>query len=133
MTTLVATKLTGKAADRLSSSGSAPMDLLIKHAEGLLSVDWKTLTVIAVLCGFAAYFIKDYLANPPMVIFVYPVLVFCSVLAHYLIILAETYQTKKLDQWLMWTVLASICGTIVGTLLVASLASLRERFSGRSV
>ena len=109
------------------------MDLLIRHAEGLLSVDWKTIALIAVLCGFAAYFIKDYMANPPMVIFVYPVLVFFSILAHYFIILAETYPTKKLDQWLMWTVLATICGTFVGTLLVASLASLRERFGGRSV
>lgn len=106
------------------------MDILIKHAEGLLSVDWRTLAVIAVLCGFAAYFIKDYLANPPMVIFVYPVLVFFSVLTHYLIVLAETYQTKKLDQWLMWTVLASIGGTFAGTLLVALLATLRERFGG---
>ncbi len=109
------------------------MDLLIKHAEGLLSVDWKTVALIAVLCGFAAYFIKDYMAHPTMVIFVYPVLVFFSVLAHYLLIQAEIYQTKKLDQWLMWTVLATICGTFVGTLVVASLASLRERFGGRSV
>jgi hypothetical protein len=106
------------------------MDILIKHVEGLLSVDWRTLAVIAVLCGFAAYFIKDYLANPPMVIFVYPVLVFFSVLAHYMILQAEIYQPKKLDQWLMWTVLASIGGTFVGIVLVATLATMRERFGG---
>src|SRR5262245_34333998 len=101
------------------------MDLLIKHAEGFLSVDWKTLAVIAVLCACAAYFIKDYLANPPFIVFVYPILVFFSVLVHYLILQAETYQPKKLDQWLMWTVIATIGGNLIGTLLVAGLANLR--------
>jgi hypothetical protein len=38
----------------------------------------------------------------------------------------EIYPPKKLDQWLMWTILATICGTIVGTVLVAGLAMLRD-------
>ena len=35
------------------------MTYLAQHLEGLFSIDWKTLAVIAVLCGFASYFIKE--------------------------------------------------------------------------
>ena len=66
------------------------------------------------LCAIAAYFIKDYLANPPMVIFVYPVLLLFSVLAQYFFMHGEFYSPKKLDQWLMWTILASIAGNVIG-------------------
>jgi|GEM_PF-5596310 len=107
------------------------MEFLVKHAEGILAVDWMTLLVIAALCGLACYFIKDYMANPPMIVFVYPVLVFFSVVANYAITLQQTYNPKKLDEWLMWTIMAAIAGTMVGTCLVAALAGLRERLIGR--
>lgn len=107
------------------------MTFLLQHLEGVLSIDWKTLAIIAVLCAFAGYFIKEYLANPPMIIFVYPILVFCSLLAQYFFIVMETYPPKKLDQWLMWTIMSTIIGTIVGTGLVASLVHLRERAGNR--
>ena len=57
--------------------------------------DWQTLAVIAVLCAIAAYFIKEYLANPPMIIFVYPVLVFFSLLAQYLFIVTEQFRPRS--------------------------------------
>jgi hypothetical protein len=102
------------------------MTFLIQHLEGLLSTDWRTLIVIAVLCGFAAYFIKEYLANPPMIIFVYPLLVLFSLLAQYFFMVMETFPPRKLDQWLMWTIMSTIIGTIAGTGLVACLVHLRE-------
>ena len=40
------------------------MSFLIKHIDNILTMDWQTLAVLAVLCAFAAYFIKEYLANP---------------------------------------------------------------------
>jgi hypothetical protein len=55
------------------------------------------------------------------------VLVLFSVLVEQIFIHAELFQPKKLDQWLMWTIIASICGTVAGTCLVAGLARLRER------
>ena len=61
------------------------MSILIKHIDNLLTMDWQTLVVLAVLCAFAAYFIKEYLASPPMVIFVYPVLLFCAILIQYVL------------------------------------------------
>ena len=108
------------------------MSFLLQHLEGLLSVDWKTLAVILVLCGFASYFIKEYLANPPMIIFVYPLLVIFSLLAQYFFIVMETFPPKKLDQWLMWTIMATIIGYIAGTGLVACLVHLREWAGSRA-
>jgi hypothetical protein len=103
------------------------MSFVARHLDDLLATDWQTVAVIAVFCAFAAYFIKDYLAIPPLIIFIYPVLVLFSVLVEHIFIYAELFQPKRLDQWLMWTIIASICGTMAGTCLVAGLATLRER------
>jgi Na+/citrate or Na+/malate symporter len=107
------------------------MNAVIKNLEVLLSLDGSTLAIIAVLCACAAFFIKDYLGNPTMIIFVYPVLVFFSILTQYFFVAMETFPLKKLDQWLMWTIMSVIIGTIVGTGLVACLVRLRERLGSR--
>jgi len=109
------------------------MGFLSKHIDSLLLMDWQSLALLAVLCAGAAYFIKDYLANPALIIFVYPVLVIFSVLAQYFFGQAELYSPKKLDQWLMWTIMASITGTIVGMGLVACISALRDRSGSRQV
>ena len=108
------------------------MTFVLQHLDGLAATEWRTLIVIAVLCGFAAYFIKEYLANPPMVIFLYPLLVGFSLLAQYFFTVMETFPPKKLDQWLMWTIMSTIIGTIAGTGLVAALVHWRERAGSRS-
>jgi hypothetical protein len=109
------------------------MDYLGKHLDGLLQTDWQTLVLLALICGLAAYFIKEYLANPPLIIFVYPVLVLLSLLVQYAFLQMDVFSPRKLDQWLMWTVLASIIGTTVGTCLIAGLAVWRDRSGSRSV
>jgi membrane associated rhomboid family serine protease len=107
------------------------MSILLKHIENIVAMDWQTLVVLSVLCAFAAYFIKEYLASPPMVIFVYPVLLFFAILIQYIFIQVELYPPNKLDQWLMWTIIASICGTIVGTVSVACFGTLKDRAGSR--
>jgi 4-hydroxybenzoate polyprenyltransferase len=106
------------------------MDKLISHLASILSPDWATLAVVALLCAIAAYVLKEYLAHPPMIIFVYPVMIFCSLAAYYLFVATEQLNPKKIDQWLMWTILASICGTAIGTVALSLLAVLRERLGG---
>jgi hypothetical protein len=105
------------------------MHVLIQHVQNILEIDWQTLTVIGVLCGIAAYFLREYLANPPMIVFVYPVLVLFAVLAQYFFILTESYSPNKLDEWLMWTIMSAIFGTTLGTFLVAGFAVMRDRWS----
>jgi hypothetical protein len=109
------------------------MDLLSKHIDGLLQTDWQTLVLLAVICGLAAYFIKEYLANPPLIVFVYPVLVLFSLLVQYSLLQLDVFSPRKLDQWLMWGVLASIVGTTLGTGLIACLAIWRDRSGNRGV
>lgn len=104
---------------------------MLKQLPAMISMDWPTLLVIFALCAMAAYFLKEYLANPPMIIFVYPVLVALSVLAQYFLIRMEMFAANKMDQWLMWTILAAIAGNITGVILVAMLASIRESWERR--
>src|SRR5205809_104298 len=102
------------------------MDEIIKHLGNIYAMDRLTLGVICTLCVVAAFVLKDYLANPSMVIFVFPLLFVLSVLVQYGFILGDMFAQKKIDQWLMWTVMASICGNILGITLVAWLGRLRE-------
>jgi len=102
------------------------MTEVAKHLNNILAIDRSTLIVICVLCAIAAYAIKDFMSKPIMAIFVYPMLMALSVVVHYVFILGELYPLKKMDQWLMWTVIASICGNVAGIILVASLGRLRD-------
>ena len=95
------------------------MDEMLKHLSNICSMDWETLGVIGALCAIAAYALKDYFASPIFVIFAYPVLFILSVLVQYLFMLGEFYAPRKIDQWLMWTIMASICGNIAGITVVA--------------
>ena len=79
------------------------MQDVLRHIDGILAMDRPTLAVIACLCVITAYFLKDFMANPTLIIFVYPVLFVCSILFQYIIILMEIYPPRKLDLWLMWT------------------------------
>jgi uncharacterized membrane protein YfcA len=106
------------------------MDKLISHLGSIVTPDWATLAVVGLLCAVAAYVLKEYLAHPPMIIFVYPVMVFCSLAAYYLFVVTEQLNPKKIDQWLMWAILASICGTVIGIVAVSAAAVLREKFGG---
>jgi hypothetical protein len=98
-----------------------------KHFDSLLLMDWPTIICLAQICAVACFFIKNYLANPLFVIFMFPVLLFFSILAQYFFGQAELYSPKKLDQWLMWTIMASLVGTTIGTGLIAGIAALRDR------
>lgn len=95
------------------------MDDIVKHLYNIIEMDRATLAVIAALCAMSAFALKEYMANPVLVIFVYPVLFLSSTLIQYGIILLELYPPRKLDQWLMWTIMASICGNILAIAFVA--------------
>jgi len=69
------------------------------------------------------------IGHPPLIIFVYPVLVTCSILAQYGFNVLEVYPNNRLDQWLMWTIMAAIGGTIVGIGLVSGAVIAKEKLS----
>ena len=103
------------------------MDEVLKHLSNICAMDRATLGVIFALCAVAAFTIKDYLANPFTALLVLPLLFAFSVITKYLFILGEMYPFNKLDQWLMWTILAGSTGVVVGIGCVTALAALRER------
>ena len=107
------------------------MSTFISHVESILSPDWATLAVVALLCAIAAYVLKEYLAHPPMIVFVYPIMIFFALATSYLFLATEQFNPKKIDQWLMWTILASISGTVIGIVAVTLLATLREKLGYR--
>jgi fucose 4-O-acetylase-like acetyltransferase len=90
-------------------------------------MDWQTIAALALICAVAAFFIKDCLVHPPFVILTYPFLLVFSILAQHFLLQAELFTPKKLDQLLTYTLLASICGTLIGTGLLAAVAILRDR------
>ena len=108
------------------------MKTLFEHLENILSPDLATLAVLAALCAIAAYFVKEYLANPTMIVFVFPVMLVCALVAYYLFASTDQFNPKKMDQWLMWAILASICGAVVGIGVASMLAALRERLGIRT-
>ena len=109
-----------------------PMDWLLQ-TDWLLQIDWQTIAALALICAVAAFFIKDCLDHPPFVMFIYPCLLIFSILAQYFFLQAGLFTPKKLDQWLTWTLLASTCGTLFGTGLLAAVAIVRDRSGNRRV
>lgn len=103
------------------------MDELLKHLGNIYAMDRATLAVICVLCIGSSYVVREYLAQPIMVIFAFPVLFGLSVIVQYLFMLGEVYVPNRMDQWLMWTVIASICGNLVGIAAVAIAGRLNDR------
>jgi hypothetical protein len=118
-----------RAAAGRSSKRTWAMSFLSKHIDGLLLMDWQSVALLGLICAVAAFFIKDYLSNPLMVVFIYPVLLIFSILTQYILTQTDLYSPKKLDQWLMWTIVASIAGTIIGMGLIACIISARDRSS----
>jgi len=105
------------------------MSFFSRHIDTLLN--GHTIAALALIRTVAAFVIKDCLAHPCLVIFVYPFGVFCSSLAQYFFEPAELFTPQKLGQWLMGTLLASTCGAFMGTGLLAAVAIVRCRPSPR--
>ena len=78
------------------------MSFFSRHIDTLLN--GHTIAALALIRTVAAFFIKDCLAHPCLVIFVYPFGVFFSSLAQYFFEQVELFTPHKLGQWLMWDV-----------------------------
>jgi hypothetical protein len=84
-----------------------------RHVDHLLYVDWQTIAALALICAVAAYFIKDGLAHPPVVLLVCLFLFNFSILARYFLREGERLQPRKRDPWLMWAILTTMCGPLI--------------------
>ena len=101
------------------------MDELLKHLGNMYATDWPTLAVIGFLCAVTAYALREYMASPIFVVFAYPFLFFFSLVAQYLFTIGEFYVVRRTDQWLTWTIIASICGNVLGIALIGWFGRIR--------
>jgi hypothetical protein len=90
------------------------MSIFSRHIGNLVQMDLQTVAAPAPIGTVATCFIKDCLAQPPLVLLVYPFLLAFSRLAQYFFLQAELFTPKKLDQRLTWGLGASLCGPLMG-------------------
>ena len=67
----------------------------MSHLESIVSPDWATLAVVGVLCAIAAYVLKEYLAHPPMIVFVYPIMIFFALAGVLLVLWPPNSSTRR--------------------------------------
>jgi hypothetical protein len=103
------------------------MEELIRHLTNIVQVDSVTSTLIILICCAAVFFIKDNLANPAMIVFIFPIIWFLSLFFYYIFVLFELVPSNKPDQWLMWVLMAGSVGVSVGIAIVAVIARLWDR------
>ncbi len=103
------------------------MDLLLKHAIGIVSIDKTTLMFFVAVCAVACWIVKDSLANPAMIIFMTPLLVLLSMVTYYLFLQGEYVITNKLHSWLLWCIVSATIGLVIGLGLIAGVTRLMDR------
>ena len=103
------------------------MDTLIAHWTNIIEVDSSTFLVILLICCAAMWFIREGLANPAMIIFIFPFVFLISLTFYYVFTQFELFTSNKMDQWLMWAIMAGALGASIGIGSVALLARIWDR------
>jgi hypothetical protein len=103
------------------------MDFILKHAVGIISIDKPTLMFFLVICAAASWIVKDSLANSGMIIVMVPFLLILSMVTYYLFLQGEFVITNKLQSWLLWCIVASTVGLVVGLGIIAGITRLLDR------
>jgi hypothetical protein len=109
------------------------MSFFSRHIDHLLQMGWQTIAALALICAVAAFFIKDCLAHPPVVLYAYPFLLIFSIPSPYVFERAELFTPKKLDPWLTWTLLVSTWGTLIARACWPPLSWVRDRSGNHRV
>ena len=107
------------------------MEMLLKHLTNIVEVDEATMLIIIMICGLAVWLIRENLANPIMIIFIFPLIWFLSLLFYYIFANQELFMSNRIDQWLMWVLMAGSLGVSIGIALVAACAHYWDRPTAR--
>ncbi len=103
------------------------METLIKHMTNIVEVDGSTFLVILMICCAAMWFIREGLANPAMIVFIFPFVFLLSLTFYYVFAQFELFASNKMEQWLMWAIMAGSLGVSIGIGSVALLARFWDR------
>ena len=105
------------------------MTFLNKMMDDIMLIDSSTLGLIGCVAAIACIIIRNHLTQPIMAILIFPVMFGISVLTYYVFHLNELFMADKYDQWLLWTMLASTVGTVIGISLCALISTYVDRYT----
>lgn len=108
------------------------MDFLIKHLTTASELSNGTLGLICVMAGIGMYFVRNHLVMPALIVVLGPITVGFAVLANYALLLTETFDVGRFDQWLICTISAATIGIVLTLILAALLARLQERMQANT-
>jgi hypothetical protein len=108
------------------------MAVLIDQLTLFYDIDSSTYLMIAFFCGWAAYVIKDRIANASFLMFLYPFFCIISFTAYALAIHMELFSPKRHAEWVMYTIFAASIGATIGIALVAVMRRVQDRITTRT-
>ena len=117
--------------EQLNARRDTAVNAFYKFLQDASEIPTSTLSVIAVMCGIAMYFVRTHLVIPGMIVILYPLVVVLSVVANYGFVQLEYFSLNRYDQWMMCTVSSATLGVIGGLVIAASLARVMEFFQTR--
>jgi uncharacterized membrane protein len=104
-----------------------PVSYLMPHLQALFDIPASTLTLIAIMCSAAMYFIREHLVVSWMVLVLGPLSFTLSALVNYVLTYFEVFPVAKTEAWLMCTIFSATVGIIGGLLIGVGIGRLIER------
>ncbi len=103
------------------------MSFLMPHLQALFDIPASTLTLIAIMCSAAMYFVREHLVYSWFVLLLGPFSFALSAFINYGLTYFEVFPIAKTEQWLMCTIFSATVGIIGGLLVAVGIGRLIER------
>jgi hypothetical protein len=95
------------------------MEQLLEKLGDFYVLTTPTYMLMSLFCGWAAYFVRQRIANIAFLVILYPLFILISATALCLAIHAELISIKRTPDWIIYTVGASAFGCSAGIVVVA--------------
>jgi hypothetical protein len=103
------------------------LSFLMPHLQALFDIPASTLTLIALMCSAAMYFIREHLVVSWLVMILGPLSFTLSAFVNYVITYFEIFPVAKTEDWLMCTIFSATVGIVGGLLIGVGIGRLMER------
>ena len=103
------------------------MSYLIPHLQALFDIPASTLTLMALMCSAAMYFVREHLVIPGMVLVLGPLSFTLAACVNYGLTSYELLPIAKTEEWLICTLFSATIGIVGGLLIAALLARIMDK------
>ena len=107
------------------------MNAFAKFLQDVSEIPPSILTLIAVVCGIAMYFVRSHLVIPGMIVVLYPLVMALAVTANYCLVQLEYFALNKYDQWMICSIISATLGVVGGLIVAALLSRVLEFFQSK--